>query len=139
MSENHIRGISTTLALLDKALCEFDQLAKGHEIRSVLYHVLNPLSGAQRQLIVAEVAEIKSMLEEIRETLSLEVTVRSSDRMITSSCSILWASLLELESRHLRRYGDLPPGLADYLDPRITPLNNRLRRIGAAAAGPQPP
>jgi hypothetical protein len=139
MSENHIRGISTTLALLDKALCEFDQLAKGHEIRSVLYHLLNPLSEAQRKLIAGEVAEMKNSLEEIRKTLDLEVTVRSSDRIITSSCSVLWASLLELESLHLRRYGELPPGLADYLDPRITPLNNGLHRIGAAVAGPQPP
>ena len=48
MSENHIRGISSTLALLDKALWEFDQWANGHEIRSVLYQVLNPLSEAQR-------------------------------------------------------------------------------------------
>lgn len=139
VSENHIRGISTTLALLDKALCEFDRWAKGHEIRTVLYQVLNPLSEAERQLIVEEVAEMKTMLEEIRRTLRLEVTVRSSDRMISSSCSILWASLLELDSRHLQRYGELPPGLADYLDPRIAPLNDRLRRIGAAAAGSLPP
>ncbi|MDQ7784906.1 MAG: hypothetical protein RDU20_18630 [Desulfomonilaceae bacterium] len=139
MSDNHIRGISTTLALLDKALCEFDRWANGHEIRSVLYQVENPLSLGRRRLIVGEVAAMKYMLEEMRETLNLELTVRSADRMITSSCSVLWASLLELESRHLRRYGELPPGLAEYLDPKIAPLNKGLRRIRTAAAGSQPP
>ena len=51
MSENHIRGISVTLSLLDKALWNFDQWAKGHEVRSVLYEVRNSLPAAQRQLI----------------------------------------------------------------------------------------
>jgi hypothetical protein len=135
MSENHIRGISTTLALLDKALCEFDQWAKGREIRSVLYQVLNPLSEAQRQLVAAEISQMKGILEEIRDTLHLEVTTRSSDKMITSSCSVLWTSLVEMESRHLRRYGVVPPDLADFIDPRAGRLNDHLQKIAGSMAG----
>lgn len=134
MSENHMRGISTTLALLDKALCEFEQWAKGHEIRSVLYQVLNPLSEAQRQLIVVEVAELKRLLEEIRDHLNLEGTVRSADKMIMGSCSVLWASVVELESDRLKRYGEAPAGLAEYLDPLVVSLNTHLRRISRIVA-----
>ena len=139
MSEHHIRGISTTLALLDKALCEFDQWAKGHEIRSVLYQVLNTLSDGQRQTIAAEVAEMRTLLTEIKTTLNLEVSARSVEKTIVGSCSVLWASLVELEGSRLRRYGEVPPGLAEYLDPRIASLNKGLRRIIATVAGPQPP
>lgn len=135
MSENHIHSISRTLALLDKALCEFDQWAKGHEIRSVLYHALNPLSGVQRQSVAMEVSQMKRMLEEIRSTLDLDVTVRSVDKMITSSCSVLWVSLVELESRHLRSYGVVPPDLAEYMDPQVETLNVRMRRIADIVAG----
>lgn len=134
MSENHMRGISTTLALLDKALCDFDQWANGCEIRSVLYQVLNPLSKAQRQSILAKVLEMKDILEEIRDVLNLEGTVRSADKMITSSCSVLWTSLGELEGGHLRRYGEIPAGLAEYLAPRATALNKHLRSISRIVA-----
>jgi hypothetical protein len=86
-------------------------------------------------LITAVVSEMKGMLEEIRGTLNLDVTVRSADKMITSSCSVLWASLVELEGRHLRRYGVVPPGLAQYMDPRVETLNERMRRIADIVAG----
>ena len=78
---------------------------------------------------------MKGILEEIRDTLHLEVTTRSSDRMITSSCSVLWTSLVELESRHLRRYGVVPTGLAEYVDPRVETLNARLQRVADIVAG----
>ncbi|MCA1959310.1 MAG: hypothetical protein LDL33_00840 [Desulfomonile sp.] len=129
MSENHIRGISTTLTLLDKALCEFDQYAHGHAVRSVLHQVRNPLSAAQRKTLAAEVAEMKSILQEIKGTLHLRASVHEADRMIVAACSTFWVSLVELEGTRLRRYGELPPGLAEYLDPRVAALNVHLRQI----------
>jgi len=138
VSENHIRGIATTLALLDKALCEFDQYAHGYEVRSVLYEVYNTLSEAERELVAREVDETKGIIREIRTELNLEPSVRSADKMILSSCAVLWVSLVELESRHLRRYGAVPPGLAKYLDPRVAALNQRLRAIAGIAVHDRP-
>jgi hypothetical protein len=134
MSENHIRSISTTLSLLDKALCEFDHWAQGHEVRSVLYEVRNTLSEVQRQSIVAEAAEMKDMIQEIRDTLNLEVTRRYVDKMFLGTCSVLWTYLAELEGRHLKKYGVVPPGLAEHLNPRVDALNGHLRRIADIVA-----
>jgi hypothetical protein len=130
MSENHIRGISTTLSLLDKALCEFEQWANGHEVRSVLYEIRNTLSEAQRRLIATEVAEMKSLLQQIRSMLSLEASMRYADKIILGSCSVLWVSLAELDGRHLKRYGEVPPGLSEYLEPLVGALNEHLKKIG---------
>jgi hypothetical protein len=138
LSENHIRGISATLVLLDKALCEFDHWAHGHDVQSVLYEIRNTLSRAQRELIAGEVAVMKALLSEMQSTLDLERSVRSVDHMISGSCSVLWASLVELESCRLRRYGDIPDGLAEHLEPRVAALNASLRRIAeAVAVGPR--
>ena len=133
MSENHIRGISSTLTLLDEDLCEFDQWAKGHEVRSVLYEVRNTLSASQRQQIAELVAKMHVMLRELHDTLRLEGGVHKVDKMIVSSCAVLWVSLVELESGRLRRYGEVPPGLAEYLDPKVAFLNENLRRISQIA------
>jgi hypothetical protein len=134
MSENHIRAISTTFALLDKALCEFQLWAQGHEIRSVLYEIRNPLSEAQRELMAREVPAMKGILEDVRATLNLEMSVQSADKMITGSCAVLWAWLTELERGHLRRYGEVPPGLSEYLDPKVAELIRRLRNISEVVA-----
>lgn len=133
MSENHIRGISTTLTLLDENLCEFEQWAKGHEIRSVLYEVRNTLSAEQRQVIAERVERLFKALKEIRDALSLNGSIHLVDKMIVSSCAIQWSSLAELEPRHLRRYGEVPPELAQYLEPRVKALNEDIRVISNAA------
>jgi len=119
---------------LDKGLCEFDEWAKGREVRSVLYEVRNPLSSEQRRSISALVGEMQSILAEISGTLHLEGTVRGVDKMISGSCSVLWVSLAELESRHLGRYGELPPGLAEYLDPKAALLIEKLGNIANIVA-----
>jgi hypothetical protein len=106
----------------------------GHEIRSVLYEIRNTLSDAQRELIAVEVAEMKNILEEVRSNLSLEVTTRYVDKIFLGSCSILWTYLMELEGRRLKKYGEVPPGLAEYLDPQVDTLNERLRSIGEIVA-----
>lgn len=129
MSSNHLRGISTTLAHLDKVLCEFEQWAQGHQMRSVLYEVLNSLSEDQRSVIAAEVAEMKASLHDIKNTLHLDGTVRSVEKMIAGSCAVLWVSLVELEGSRLRRYGEAPQGLTEYMDPRVASLIERLRKI----------
>jgi hypothetical protein len=129
MRENHIRGIATTLAHLDKVLCEFEQWAHGYEVRSVLYEVLNSLSETQRKMIASEVAQMKASLHEIKRTLNLDGTVRSVEKMIVGSCAVLWVSLVELEGNRLRRYGEAPQGLTEYLDPKVAGLIEHLRRI----------
>jgi hypothetical protein len=134
MSESHIRGISTALSLLDKALCEFDEWGKGKEVRSVLYEVRNPLSLEQQRGISELICEMQTILREVRETLNLEGTIRSVDKIILGSCSVHWVSLSELEGRHLRRYGVLPPGLAEYLDPKAALLIEKLRDIANVVA-----
>jgi hypothetical protein len=129
MSGNHLRGISATLSLLDENLCEFEEWAKGHAVRSVLYELRNTLSAVQRQEIAERVAKMQRLLKEVHNTLNLEGTVRSVDRMIVASCTIQWSSLVELKSNRLRRYGEVPPSLGEYLDPILEELNEDLRAI----------
>ncbi len=111
-----------------------DEWANGKEVKSVLYEIRNPLSSEQRRAISDHVKEMHAILEELRNSLGLEGIVRSVDKMIVSSCSVLWASLAELEGRHLRRYGELPPGLSAYLDPKVALLTQKLGNIAEITA-----
>ena len=48
--------------------------------------------------------------------------------------SVLWGWLVELEGHHLPLYGEVPPGLAEYLEPRLAILIGHLRNISAITA-----
>ncbi|MGC8906837.1 MAG: hypothetical protein ACP5M0_05280 [Desulfomonilaceae bacterium] len=134
MGHSHIRGISTTLSLLDKTLCEFEEFARGREIRSVLYEIENPLTTEQRENILQLMKAMWETLREIRDELKLEKTVRSADKMILGSCSTNWVSLLELQGNQLRRYGEIPDGLVEYLDPKANFLTETLRQVARITA-----
>ncbi len=135
LSENYNRAISTTLSLLDEALCEFDLYSKGHEIHSVLYEMRNDLGPAQREKLASLVLEMQDVLRELKEVLRLQGKVRNAKKSITGSCTVLWISLSEIQGNGLRGYGKPPPGLTEYLDPKLKFLIQSLRTISSVARG----
>jgi len=141
LGENHRRGISTTLTFLDEALCEFEQWAKGREVSSVLYEERNTLSLNQRRKLLAEIAEMRDLLRELRDALELEGATQHAALTVWGRCSSLREHLVELTGSHLRRYGEPTPGLTDYLDPKVEELLRRLDRVSSLVSGntPEPP
>jgi hypothetical protein len=138
IGKNHRRGVSTTLALVDEALCEFEHWAEGREARSVLYREHNNLSPAQRKSLLAEVSKMRAVIGELRDALGLEAAGQEAAQSIWGRCSALREHLVELTGRHLRRYGKPAPGLADYLDPRVDELLRRLDRVSSLVSGNVP-
>ncbi len=122
MSDAHKRGISITLVILDETLCEVEQWAKGREMQSVFYKEHNALSTRQRQKMLSEIAEMRSLLQEMRDAIGIEPTVEDAGDAIRGKCSGLWEHIVELKAKHLRRYGEAPAGLGEYLDPRAEQL-----------------
>jgi hypothetical protein len=129
LRENFKRGIETTLVVLDEAICQFEQWAKGREQRSVFYSERNTLSPAQREAILSEVAGMREMLWELRDDLGLEGRVRGGANTIWGKSAVLSVNLTELEGKYLARYGEPPRGLVEYLDPRIKQLKASLMHI----------
>jgi len=122
ISEAHKRGITVTLTLVDRTLCEVEEWAKGRQVDSILFKEHNSLSFHQRERILSEIVRIRSVLEELRLILRLEPSVEEAESAIRSMCAGLWEHLVELKAKYLRRYGEVPPDLAECLDPRADEL-----------------
>lgn len=133
LRQSHKRAISVTLTLFDEALCGFDRWAQGQEVRSVFFQILNSLSEEQRRNLTIELAALRNLLTEIRDYLELKTTIDNSASMIVGQCAVLWPSIVELEGRYLKGYGDVPAALEEYLTPRANELNEGLRRISQIA------
>jgi hypothetical protein len=133
---NHRRGISTTLTFLDEALCEFEQWAKGREMRSVLYKERNMLSPQQRRALLAEIGRVRRLLRDLQDSLGLAASTQDAAQAVWGRCSALREHIVELEARHLRRYGKVSPDLAAFLDPRVEQLLDRLDRMSAIVNPP---
>ncbi len=133
LRQSHKRAISVTLTLFDEALCGFDRWASGQEVRSVLFEILNPLSDEEKEKLSIELAELRKLLQEISDFLELDRTVNNVPTMIVGQCAVLWPSVVELEGRYLKGYGEVPADLEEYLTPRTNQLIEGLRRISQIA------
>jgi hypothetical protein len=130
---NHKRGISAGLSLLDQQMCEVERWANLRHADSVLYEEQNTLTPDQSQKILSEVSAIRAVLVQMRDSLELEPKISVVTWSIQACCAALGQSLVELEEQHLRRYGEVPASLVDYLKPRLTELSERLQQISALA------
>ncbi len=128
-ANNHVRAVNTTLALLDEQLCAFLRWAQGRQATGVLFRERNNLSAAARGHIRHEVEAMRHILREMRQSLGLSPSVQDAADAIWSWCWTLLEPLQELTGKRLRRYGDPPPGLAGYLEPRVMALCDHLERI----------
>jgi hypothetical protein len=129
LGDNHRRGIVAALLLLDRMLCEVEQYAQGREVHSVFCVERNTLSPDDRRDLLAEIAQMRDLLRELKDGLGLETETDDVGRRIWGEGSTFWEVLVETKSRFLRRYGQPPDGLAPYLDPRIDLLIEHLRNL----------
>lgn len=132
MDDNHRRTISTTLGLLDQMLCEFQELASAPAVKTPLYERMNQLTPKQQTAINAHIATMRQLLDQMRRDLQLDARREDVATTIWSRASAFCEYLMELEGKHLRAYGEVPPDLAAYLEPKARQLVDRLRRIADA-------
>lgn len=138
LSDNHRRGIASTLGLLDEMLCRFERWANGEVVGGVLYQERNTLSRRQRQTILNEIATLRRLLTELRDSLGLEVKTQDVASAIWSQSSAYWEALVELGSKYLRRYGDMPEGFATDFDPKMEQIVAHMICIGEATSRRRP-
>jgi hypothetical protein len=135
LGKHHRRALGSRLLVLDQALCDFERWAQGYEVESALYAERNNLTTTQRKRIQAEVTQLRQRLFQLRDALQLEPHLQKTREGIISRGALLWELLIELEPKYLKRYGELPPGLGDYLEPRVVDLQRHLENIARIAAG----
>jgi hypothetical protein len=131
---NHQRSISARLSLLDRCMCDVERWASLGELSSVLYQEHNTLTPEQGREILAQVSAVRAILAQLRQDLELQPKVGLVVRSIQAGCTTSCLSLAELDPKRLRRFGEVPPSLAGYLEPRLAELAERLRQIAGVAS-----
>lgn len=117
LDQNHRRSISITLQLLDKALCQWSNWAKGQVQTGVMYREQDTFSAAQKSELSIKIAKIRQLMVRLRDDLQLQASVIATSDPMVGQASMLWEMVIELESRSLQGYGKVPDELAHYLDP----------------------
>ena len=135
INENQRRSIASSLALLDEALCLFEEYGRGREVHSVCFEERNRLTARQRKRLLGEIEKLRDEMRQIKEDLGLPRRVEDVGKRIWGHSAGFWEMLAELQSKRLRGYGEVSSDLAEYLDPRAESLLERVQGLSAIAGG----
>jgi hypothetical protein len=123
--------IRITLTLLDETPVKFAEWAQGREVRSVLYCEENTLDPERRAGLLADIAGIRGIMQELRDGLHLEANPPDLAKTMRGQCYILWVDILEMTGEYLRGFGEPPPELVNYLDPEADRILQYLDHLKA--------
>jgi hypothetical protein len=134
LDANHRRSISVSLRLVDKALCDWERLARGQVSSGVLYQERDTLSPGQKKEFQLRIANVRHLIAHLRRDLILESETTATSQVIIGQANVLWEMLTELNSRSLSGYGTVSPELANYIDPIGKELAAQMYQISSLFA-----
>ena len=129
IGEDHKRGITTTLRLVDKAVWVFRSWAEGRSSRSALHEERNDLTAEQRAGILAETDRMIAILVAMRNDLGLEPRLEVAAELIRIRLAAIWVHLMELNGENLRGRGEPTEDLVEYLEQNVRELLKHVDRI----------
>jgi hypothetical protein len=125
LSENHRRGISVSLRLLDKELCEWERWTRGDVMQGVIYRQRDTLLAAQKESLRSLIRTTRDLIVQLRDRFDLDAEVVTTSRLLMAHATVLWEQLAELNSRSLSGYGAISAETANLIDPIAKSLRRR--------------
>jgi hypothetical protein len=116
LSEHHRRAVGVGLSCVDGMLCGIEAWLGGRAAHGVLYWERNDLPAQRHGPMRQRVAEVRELLAEARDRLGLEgIEVLASADTWSRLC-VHRDTVCEMDAKHLRGYGELPPAVGRYMD-----------------------
>jgi len=124
LNRSQTNALTVTLRNLERALLDVESLCSDdtNEQTGILLRRSNPLTPSQRTELATQLAEARRGLGLLAEQFALPTQVEDEARAARSKLVISWATLEDIKSRKLGRYGKVSAALEEDLDPQINRL-----------------
>lgn len=115
-------SLTIGLRALEMHLREADAWLQGREERGILYWRSLNLPPDQREAARAAIAAALARVAALAKRFELAATEEDLGAVIAAQVSVDWANLCDMRSAKLRRYGEVDPRLATFLDADVDAL-----------------
>ncbi len=130
LNPNQKRFLTTALRTFEAYLRQASLWLDGYEENGILYRRKAELSPEQRAIALERIRAALDEIARLTRLFDLETQVENAALLISGQMSVLWATIEDLRSNKLDRFGEVDPRLADLLDPAI----DRLSRLALGLA-----
>jgi len=129
------RAVAVALRQLEERLSRVEDII-GRDESGVLFSRPRPKwSSEEAGLAAAMLARLRTAIASVAETYGLPAEEGDPGREIAGLMRVSWESLAEIDSRRLRSYGRVDPGLRTSLDPTLEQMMALVAEIEELAVG----
>ncbi len=130
LNEAQRRNLSIILRIIEQSLDEIAGLAEREGSHGgILYRMENDLSAGSKKEIQTHVQLIRERIASLTTQFDLDSDKRMVSRIAEAKLNYCWEILQEADTRGLRAYGPIAPGLDETLDPHIAALMELVMRL----------
>ena len=135
LNQSQQRAVAVALRQLEERLSRIEDII-GRSESGVLFSRPRPRwSSEEAELAAAMLARLRAAIASVAETYGLPAEERDPGREIAGLMRVSWESLAEIDSRRLRSYGRVDPGLRTSLDPTLEQMMAVVAAIEELAVG----
>jgi hypothetical protein len=119
LNPNQGRAVGVALRLLEERLSRIENIADRDESGALYGRARPQWDAEERARFDAVLAELRAAIVAITKDFDLAREERDSTAEIAGLTRVSWENLAGIQSRRLRAYGRVDPGLRTTLDPAV--------------------
>jgi hypothetical protein len=132
---NQKRSLGITLGIMEDELKRLKGVLQGGEEKSLFSHVEDDLTPEKKNLILEKIDLLTEHMVSLKSLFDLRHSQKEfvMSAMVKATALYLSVELDDVHSHQLKGYGEVHPGLKDFLDPKLDEMSALLRQMESIA------
>jgi len=126
--ESYRNALSSQLGVIEELLNEIESVLKDEE-NYLFLKIERKIKKENRKKINERIKELRKIIADMKQKFNLKEGVLTDIAIISSRTSKIWEILSDMKTEKMKRYGKIPDGLSDILDPLIDRMIKLTERI----------
>ena len=121
--------LETTLWLLNRSVFDLQRILELSEIDEPMFHSRSALTPERKAVLRERIADVRGRIAGLARDYVLERREENPLTRVASQLHAHWAGIEDSKSKMLSKYGEIPAGLKETLDPELDRLNEGVSRL----------
>ncbi len=121
--------LESTLWLLNHSVFDLERLLELSEVDEPTFHWKSSFTEERKTRIRARLAEVRAMIAALTRDHDLEKREENLLTRVAAQLHTQWVDIEDSKTKILKRYGEIPEGLKEKLDPELDRLNEGVNRL----------
>jgi hypothetical protein len=119
LNEYQRRSLKVTLSIVEKSLRDIEKILNENDHKGVLYTFSNNIPPTAKEKVLLLISKVYRTIKNVAEKFNLGKESKYANREAFAKLPHCWEMLEDTKAKKLKRYGDVPAGLDNVLNPEL--------------------